>query len=55
MTGRRDSYMAAPNETVIANLPVPTQGFGALKQIFEAKGLDVKDLIALSGNQIFKV
>lgn len=49
LTGRMDSTTAASNRLVTANIPPPTLGFLGLKQKFAAKGLNVKDLVALSG------
>ncbi|MCO5598213.1 hypothetical protein L7F22_052305 [Adiantum nelumboides] len=48
-TGRRDSIEAANNQTVIDNLPPPTFDITNLKASFQRQGLDVKDLVALSG------
>lgn len=48
-TGRRDSLSAASNQTVVSNIPAPTFSISALKQNFAAHGLDVKDLVSLSG------
>ncbi|MCO5590853.1 hypothetical protein L7F22_044828 [Adiantum nelumboides] len=49
LTGRKDSVVAALNQTVTASIPPPTLGFSKLKRMFVSKGLSVKDLVALSG------
>ncbi|KAI5076115.1 hypothetical protein GOP47_0008180 [Adiantum capillus-veneris] len=49
LTGRKDSIVAASNQTVMASVPVATLGFSELKRLFASKGLSVKDLVALSG------
>lgn len=48
-TGRRDSLSAASNQTVVNNIPPPTLNITALKQNFQNHGLDIKDLVSLSG------
>ncbi|MCO5573418.1 hypothetical protein L7F22_027189 [Adiantum nelumboides] len=48
-TGRRDSISAASNQTVVNNIPPPTLNITALKQNFQNHGLDIKDLVSLSG------
>lgn len=48
-TGRRDSSTAASNQTVVNNIPPPTLNISALKQNFQNHGLDIKDLVSLSG------
>lgn len=48
-TGRKDSTRAASSLRVAASIPAPTLGFLELKQRFAAKGLNVQDLVALSG------
>lgn len=45
--GRRDGRVSIANET--NQLPPPTANFTRLVQMFGAKGLDVKDLVVLSG------
>ncbi|KAI5055810.1 hypothetical protein GOP47_0029331 [Adiantum capillus-veneris] len=47
--GRRDSISAASNQTVVNNIPPPTLNISALKQNFQNHGLDIKDLVSLSG------
>ena len=46
--GRRDSLNASV-ALANTNLPSPFANFSVLKDNFAAQGLDVKDLIALSG------
>ncbi|XP_003566896.3 peroxidase 24 isoform X2 [Brachypodium distachyon] len=46
-TGRRDGPVSSAGNT--GSLPSPSAGFGGLVQSFAAKGLDVGDLVALSG------
>jgi len=47
-TGRRDGVVSIQNEAV-AKLPPPNGTFSKLKSIFASNGLDVKDLVVLSG------
>lgn len=47
--GRRDGTISLASE-VIANIPAPTFNFSQLKQNFASKGLDILDLVVLSGN-----
>eukprot|EP01018_Ginkgo_biloba_P014320 Gb_13824 [translate_table: standard] len=47
-TGRRDGVVSFQNE-VLANLPPPFANFQQLKSSFASKGLNVKDLVVLSG------
>lgn len=47
-TGRRDGVVSIANEAV-AKLPPPNATFSKLKSIFASNGLDVKDLVVLSG------
>eukprot|EP00250_Pteridium_aquilinum_P008197 c1775_g1_i1 orf=208-1248(+) len=53
LTGRRDSSTAASNQTVIANIPSPLLTITGLKQNFQNHGLDVNDLVSLSGAHTF--
>uniref|UniRef100_A0A2N9EU85 peroxidase n=1 Tax=Fagus sylvatica TaxID=28930 RepID=A0A2N9EU85_FAGSY len=46
--GRRDGTISLASEA-IANIPPPTLNFDQLKQNFTCKGLDVHDLVVLSG------
>ncbi|KAJ3695992.1 hypothetical protein LUZ60_001369 [Juncus effusus] len=45
--GRRDGRVSIANET--KQLPPPTANFTTLTKMFGAKGLDIKDLVVLSG------
>jgi peroxidase len=47
--GRRDGRMSIANET--EQLPPPTANLTQLIQMFAVKGLDLKDLVVLSGNK----
>ncbi|GLJ25116.1 hypothetical protein SUGI_0480370 [Cryptomeria japonica] len=47
--GRKDSLKFASNETTIANLSAPTSNVTTLIKTLATKGLDVTDLVALSG------
>jgi peroxidase len=47
-TGRRDGLVSIQNEAV-TKLPPPNGTFSKLKSIFASNGLDVKDLVVLSG------
>ncbi|GAV92180.1 peroxidase domain-containing protein, partial [Cephalotus follicularis] len=48
LTGRRDGIVSLASEA-LANIPSPFFNFTTLKQRFAIKGLDVKDLVVLSG------
>ncbi|XP_010261100.1 PREDICTED: peroxidase 3-like [Nelumbo nucifera] len=48
LTGRRDGTLSRASEAV-ANLPQPTFDFNTLKQNFARQGLNVHDLVVLSG------
>lgn len=48
LTGRKDGRVSLASE-VIGNLPSPFANFTVLQQNFANKGLDVKDLVTLSG------
>ncbi|XP_060189405.1 peroxidase 3-like isoform X1 [Lycium barbarum] len=47
-TGRRDGRISNASEA-LANIPPPTSNFSSLQTSFASKGLDLKDLILLSG------
>ena len=47
-TGRKDGFVSLASN-VNGNLPSPFSDFATLKQIFANKGLNVDDLVALSG------
>lgn len=47
-TGRKDGNVSFASE-VNENLPSPTADFATLEQLFAKKGLNVDDLVALSG------
>ncbi|KAA8524586.1 hypothetical protein F0562_011009 [Nyssa sinensis] len=47
-TGRRDGLISNSSEAV-ANIPAPTSNFSSLQTSFSNKGLDLKDLVLLSG------
>ncbi|GLJ25114.1 hypothetical protein SUGI_0480320 [Cryptomeria japonica] len=47
--GRRDSVEFASEEVTVANIPIPSFDTSELIDAFDAKGLDVIDLVALSG------
>ncbi|XP_006357005.2 peroxidase 24-like [Solanum tuberosum] len=47
-TGRKDGFVSLASD-VNGNLPSPFSDFATLKQIFANKGLNVDDLVALSG------
>lgn len=51
LTGRRDGTVSLASE-VLTNIPSPFLNFTALEQNFAKKGLDVRDLVVLSGNII---
>ncbi|WJZ86984.1 hypothetical protein VitviT2T_006393 [Vitis vinifera] len=48
LTGRRDGNVSLASE-VNGNIPSPFSDFSTLKQLFVKKGLNVNDLVALSG------
>jgi peroxidase len=48
--GRRDGTISIADETV--QLPPPTASITELIQMFSVKGLDLKDLVVLSGRLI---
>jgi hypothetical protein len=54
LLGRRDGTISHAFE-VLANLPPPTFNFTQLKQRFASKGLNVHDLVVLSGKERQKV
>ncbi|XP_060189574.1 peroxidase 3-like [Lycium barbarum] len=47
-TGRRDGRISNASEA-LANIPPPTSNFSSLRTSFASKGLDLKDLVLLSG------
>lgn len=47
--GRRDGRISRSNDA-LNNLPAPTFNFAQLKAAFASKGLNVKDLVVLSGS-----
>ncbi|KAK3006858.1 hypothetical protein RJ639_016840 [Escallonia herrerae] len=47
-TGRRDGLISNASEA-LANIPAPTSNFSTLQTDFANKGLDLKDLVVLSG------
>ncbi|KAA8526485.1 hypothetical protein F0562_008312 [Nyssa sinensis] len=47
-TGRRDGLISNSSEA-LANIPRPTNNFSSLQTSFANKGLDLKDLVLLSG------
>lgn len=47
-TGRRDGVVSIANEA-LTKLPAPTANFSQLTSIFASNGLDVQDLVVLSG------
>ncbi|MCD7457705.1 hypothetical protein HAX54_035939 [Datura stramonium] len=47
-TGRRDGRISNASEA-LANIPPPTSNFSSLQKSFASKGLDLKDLVLLSG------
>ncbi|MCO5602278.1 hypothetical protein L7F22_056407 [Adiantum nelumboides] len=47
--GRRDSLVFASTSLTLANLPPPTANVTGLMDIFSSKGLNLVDLVALSG------
>lgn len=51
LTGRRDGNVSLASE-VRGNIPSPFSNFTTLKQLFLEKGLNVNDLVALSGIQL---
>eukprot|EP00253_Pinus_taeda_P005885 PITA_05885 len=48
LMGRRDGVVSIANEA-LTKLPPPTANFTLLRSIFASNGLDVKDLVVLSG------
>ena len=48
--GRRDGVVSRASEAA-AGIPSPSDNFTALEANFAAKGLDVKDLVILSGER----
>lgn len=48
-TGRRDGTISLSSEAV-NNIPPPTSNFTNLQRLFGNQGLDLKDLVLLSGN-----
>ncbi|GMG98672.1 hypothetical protein Nepgr_000512 [Nepenthes gracilis] len=47
-TGRRDGIVSKASEA-LTNIPPPTSNFSTLQTLFGNKGLDLKDLVLLSG------
>ena len=47
-TGRRDGRISLESEA-LSNIPAPTFNFQQLKDSFATKGLNVLDLVVLSG------
>lgn len=47
-TGRRDGVISNASEA-LQQIPAPTSNFTTLQNDFAAKGLDLKDLVLLSG------
>jgi len=47
--GRRDSLDYANESTVLSNIPAPTSNLSQLTVSFDNKGLNLTDLVALSG------
>ncbi|KAJ4722278.1 Peroxidase [Melia azedarach] len=47
-TGRRDGFVSLASE-VAGNIPSPFSNFSTLLQIFTKKGMDINDLVVLSG------
>lgn len=48
-SGRRDSQTPAPNKFVLKSLPTPLDSFAKLHKNFMDHGLNLQDLVALSG------
>ncbi|KAL6975721.1 Peroxidase 3 [Sarracenia purpurea var. burkii] len=53
-TGRRDGLISNASEA-LANIPPPTSNFSSLRTIFASKGLDLRDLVLLSGSHTIGV
>lgn len=54
LTGRRDGKISLTSE-VNGNIPSPFSNFTTLKDLFAKKGLNVNDLVSLSGkSKIFQ-
>lgn len=49
LTGRRDGSVSLMSEALV-NIPSPFMNFNQLKQSFANKGLNLHDLVVLSGN-----
>lgn len=47
-TGRRDGRISNASEA-LSDIPPPTSNFTTLQSSFAKKGLDLKDLVLLSG------
>ncbi|KAF8409502.1 hypothetical protein HHK36_005578 [Tetracentron sinense] len=47
-TGRRDGIISRSSEA-LSNIPAPTSNFTTLRTLFANKGLNIKDLVLLSG------
>lgn len=54
LTGRRDGNESLASNT-IGNIPSPFSDFSTQAKIFFNKGLNVNDLVVLSGNLLFIV
>lgn len=54
-TGRRDGRVSLAAETTNGNLPAPFSNITSLEQNFASKGLNVKDLVVLSGGHTIGV
>lgn len=50
LTGRKDGRVSLASD-IPGNLSPPTADFTSLQQLFASKGLDVMDLVALSGKK----
>ncbi|GLU08307.1 hypothetical protein SLE2022_252260 [Rubroshorea leprosula] len=53
-TGRRDGRISLASD-VLANIPSPFSGFNTLLQLFNSKGLNLTDLVLLSGGHTIGV